>query len=275
MKTRGDLVVDEPTAQNAGTVRALERGMDVLSQFSVTDQHLTLAELSRRTGLHRATTHRLLKTMENRGFVTWDQERQLYSVGPSLLRILYALDRTAAFAALLQPELDMVSSESGETIGLAVLDGTHVKFIAVRMTSNPFKPSMPTGADFALQETWNANVKVFLASLGPEEQREILAGPVTRYTAYTVHDPVALALQLAKIAKEGVAYDFEERDLGRCAAAVPVRDGQSRIVAALSMVVPTERFGPQQVPVHTKTLLVASEAMTKKMTAHGATYVKT
>ena len=48
------------------------------------------------------------------------------------------------------------------------------------------------------------------------------------------------------MADEGVAFDIEERNLGTCAVAAPVRDQLGKVIAALSVIVPTGRFGPDE-----------------------------
>ena len=59
----------EPTAGDRYLVPALQRGMQLLAQFSRDERELTGAELSRRLDLPRASVFRLLQTLEQMGFV--------------------------------------------------------------------------------------------------------------------------------------------------------------------------------------------------------------
>jgi DNA-binding IclR family transcriptional regulator len=67
-----------------------------------------------------------------------------------------------------------------------------------------------------------------------------------------VTDRAALAAELETVAREGVAYDIEGLYLGTCAVGAPVRDQLGAIAAAISVVVPTGRFGPAERQVCTE-----------------------
>ena len=64
-------------------VQALSRGLGILSQFTGESRELSLAELSRRTGLHKGTVFRFVKTLEADSYLTYNSESGLYSVGPA------------------------------------------------------------------------------------------------------------------------------------------------------------------------------------------------
>jgi DNA-binding IclR family transcriptional regulator len=84
--------------------------------------------------------------------------------------------------------------------------------------------------------------KVLLAFAPPEVQRAVLAD-LPRVTAYTITQPGTLQRQLAAVLRDDYATTVEEMSLGACSVGVPVRrthrDGQSEVVAALGIVVPS------------------------------------
>ena len=63
-----------------------------------------------------------------------------------------------------------------------------------------------------------------------------------QHTPRTITDPGELAAQLDEVRRQGVAFDIEERDMGTCAVAAPVRDQTGKVIATLAVVVPTGRF---------------------------------
>jgi IclR family KDG regulon transcriptional repressor len=63
------------------------------------------------------------------------------------------------------------------------------------------------------------------------------------------------------VAREGVAFDQEERNLGTCAVAAPVRDQLGKVIAALSVVAPTGRFGPVEKKSHAEAVKEAASAL--------------
>ena len=52
--------------------------------------------------------------------------------------------------------------------------------------------------------------------------------------------------EFERIRNDGVAFDIEERNVGTCAVAAPVRDQLGAVIAGLSVVVPTGRFGQEE-----------------------------
>ncbi len=112
------------------------------------------------------------------------------------------------------------------------------------LTSHLFKPSLPLGR--VMHDLANSHAQVF-AAFAPEAERErFLAVPQSKITPNTLTDPAEIALRLDKVAAEGVAFDLEEHGLGICAVAAPVWDRNGDLKAALSVVAPKERFGPQE-----------------------------
>ena len=67
--------------------------------------------------------------------------------------------------------------------------------------------------------------------------------------------------ELDKVAFDGVAFDMEERNVGTCAVAAPVRDQLGKVIAALSIVVPTGRFGTAERPRYAEAVKVAAEIL--------------
>jgi DNA-binding IclR family transcriptional regulator len=78
--------------------------------------------------------------------------------------------------------------------------------------------------------------KVLLAHASEDVQQAVLAD-LRRVTAYTVVQPGRLRAELARVRQEGFAQTSEEMSLGACSVAVPVRDGDDQVVAALGIVV--------------------------------------
>ena len=100
-------------------VQSVDRALDLLEALGEAERSLSLAEVAQRTGLTPPTAHRLLRTMQARGYVNQHASRE-YSPGPALI----ALGRkaTPALAVLAQPVLAELEEISGETANLAVLD---------------------------------------------------------------------------------------------------------------------------------------------------------
>ena len=85
--------------------------------------------------------------------------------------------------------------------------------------------------------------KVLLAALSEKTLDEIVRERgLPRFTNNTITDLSALKTELAKIRKREYAIDNEEIEEGLKCAAAPLRDSEDKVVAAISISVPRERF---------------------------------
>jgi DNA-binding IclR family transcriptional regulator len=241
-------------------VQSLSRGLGILSQFTAESRSLSLADLSRRTGLHRATVYRFVRTLEAEGFLVCDPDSGLYSVGPAWATALYSLGNETVLAGILNDDTHTLSEAIGETVTLAVRRGDQVQIIAITHSSRLFRPRLPNSSLVALNQFWNVNAKVHLAFASEDTRRRMLAIPATRYTEKTMTDRKVIAACLARVAEEGVAYDLEEQQKGVCAIGVPVFE-RGAVVLALGCVVPVERFTEADVERLRRELIAAAGMM--------------
>ena len=225
-------------------VRALSRGLRVLALFTIDHSEWSLSDLARATGLHKATTYRMTRTMEAEGFLAVDPDTGKYHLGPSVIPLSYLAQTQAELERIAKPFMERLAEDTGETANLAVeVEGTSV-VIGTVLTSNTFKPAMPIGR--VLTDLSNTHGKVFAAYRSETEKAKILAKPQPRLTPYSLTDPAKIAAELTRVRDEGVAYDLEEHGLGVCSVGAPVYGHNGAIMATLSVVAPKERFGPDE-----------------------------
>jgi IclR family transcriptional regulator, KDG regulon repressor len=230
--------------ENAFIVRALAKGLSILGLFDAENREWTLDEIAEGAGLPRMTAYRMIRTMESARYLVRDPVTNRYHLGPALLATMYLTDGYAELAAIVRPYLTELADKTGEAATLAIeVDGVAVGVDLVD-TARPFRREVALGR--IIGDTANANGKVFAAFKTPAERAEILARPRPQLTPRTVVDADALAQELDRVAVEGVAFDLEERNAGTCAVAAPVRDQLGRVIAALSVIVPSGRFGPDE-----------------------------
>ncbi len=226
-------------------VQSLSRGLGILSQFTAESRSLSLPDLARRTGLHRATAYRFIRTLEVEGFVTYDPDSALYSVGPAWAAALYSLGSETALTEILNSDMQALSEALSETCTLSVRRGDQVQIINVIDSSRLFRPRLPNSSLVALNEFWNVNSKIHLAFASEDTRRRMLAIPAVRYTQNTLTDRKAIAACLDRVATDRVACDCEEHDLEVCAIAVPVFE-KGNVALALGVVTPVDRFGRER-----------------------------
>jgi DNA-binding IclR family transcriptional regulator len=190
------------------------------------------------------TAYRMIRTMESSRYLVRDPVTNRYHLGPALLATMYLSGGYSELAAIVRPYLVDLTEQTGEAATLAIeLDGVAVSVDMVD-TPRPLRREVAVGR--IIGDTASANGKIFAAFKTEAEKAEILAGDHPRLTPHTITDPKVLAKELGRVAREEVAFDIEERNVGTCAVAAPVRDQLGKVIAAISLIVPAGRFGPDE-----------------------------
>lgn len=246
-RPRGRVAELDKQVDGAGSgfvVRALAKGLTVLGLFDAENPEWSLDEIAERAGLPRMTAYRMIRTMESASYLVRDTVTGRYHLGPALLATTYLSESYSELVRIARPYLEDLAAETGESATLAVeVDGVAVSVYMVD-TPRPLKREVAVGR--IIGDTANANGKIFAAYKSEEERAQVLALPRTKHTSSTITDPLALAAELDKVRREGIAFDFEERNVGTCAVGAPVRDQLGKVIAAIAVVVPTGRFGPDE-----------------------------
>jgi DNA-binding IclR family transcriptional regulator len=249
-------------------IQSLSRGLAILSQFSADNKTLSLTELSRRTGLHRATIHRFVKTLEYEGYLV-STAAGSYSVGPAWAMQLYSLGSETVFAEILSKDVRALADSSQETVALGVRQGDNVNIVHALPPARSFVPTLPSNRIASLYVTWNVHAQIFLSLSNEEARRKILDFKQTRFTEHTVVDAQEAYARLERVRLEGVAYDREEFHLGTCAVGVPIMS-RNKPVAVIALVVPVERFTDDALPSFIEQLRAAAGEIEKRFVQSGA-----
>jgi DNA-binding IclR family transcriptional regulator len=221
-------------------VQALAKGLAVLGLFDAENREWSLDEMTARLGLPRMTGYRMARTLQACGYLVTDKVTGKYRLGPSLLAATYLSEGYADLVGMAQPYLESLVHQTGESATLAVeVDGVAV---CVAMLDSPRPHRREVAVGRVIGDTANAHGKMFAACKPDEERARIVDSVHERHTPRTITDPSELGAQLDEAHRQGVAFDIEERDLGACAVASPVRDQTGNVIATLAVVVPTGRF---------------------------------
>ena len=245
-------------------VQALSRGLGILSQFTARDPALSLAELSRRTGLHRATVYRFAKTLQAEGFLTQDTAAGVYRVGPAWAAALYTLGSNSVLADILSRDLKSLAEATGQGASISVRKGDHVQIINVVPVSNDDAPELPASSLVPLSEHALVHARVHLAYSSEDTRQRMTAVPVTRHTERTVTDKAVIRAQLEQTAAEGIAYSSDEFRKGLSAMAVPIFS-KGDMVAALGLLIPSQRFTDDRTEGFARELRMAAAMMGRRL----------
>lgn len=105
-----------------GGVAAVDRAFDILHAFHHDKAVLTLAEISRITGLYKSTILRLMGSLEKYGFV-WQRADGLYQLGPGLLGLASIFQDSFNLRDFVEPVLEELVTATNEGATFFIRDG--------------------------------------------------------------------------------------------------------------------------------------------------------
>jgi DNA-binding IclR family transcriptional regulator len=240
-------------------VRAVDRAMQILSAFDSEHEERGVTEIAQATGLHKATTHRLMMTLLNGDFLERTPDGEKFRLGLRLVELglgaLRRLDvRRAAF-----PYMEALVERFQETCDLGIFDRGEVLYVEVVHSQHSLTIAARIGR--RLPAYCTASGRVFLAFLPPEVVEPILSAPLARCTEKTITSLSHLREELEATRERGYALDDEELEAGIRAVSAPIRDIHGHVIAALSIPGPTNRMPPERIPVIVEALLEATHAI--------------
>ena len=262
-----DSVVAEAAPRNPRRIQAVDHAIDVLDVLAKSGCALGVSDIARRTGLSKATVHHLLATLESRRFVMRDPASTRYRLSWALYELGSSVVRDVDISRAARPYLDKLAAQTSESVLLGILDEDSVLYLdrgeapsGLRMTAN-------AGRRGPLHAT--ASGKVLLAYTRDAQLFERIAcRPLPRFTTTTITEPSALRQELAQARQQGFATCWQEREVGLCSLAVPLRNYVGAVVGSLTVAGPATRLTMRTLQAH----LAPLHAARHKIEAHlGAT----
>ncbi|WP_208777905.1 IclR family transcriptional regulator [Streptomyces griseorubiginosus] len=210
------------------------RLLDVLFAFRAGRSRLTLAELTRDTGLPHATVRRLAMELVEAGALERASDGS-FTVGIRLWQLGTLALLSLPLRTVALPFMDDLHTALRQHVQLAVLEGTEAVLVERLSSGRAVDVMSQPGGRLPLH--CSGVGKVLLAHAGSELIEQVLAQGLPAYTERTVTDPVRLREQLDECRETGVAVVLQEATLGADSVATRVLDDEGKVVAALSVVV--------------------------------------
>lgn len=226
-------------------VAVLDRIVEVLEAVEEGAHRFT--RIAERTGLSRSTAHRLIKALQDHGFLAHCGGFG-YRLGPRLLRLASEAMRELPVRDLAHPVLQRLVCVTGESAQLFVRSGDVRVCIDAVESPNELRTIVPVGASLPL--TAGSAAKVFLAySTRPERLIRKAAEP----------ERFAHEVELAR--SRGWASSAGERQPGVGSVSAPVVGPYGIIVAVVSVSGPVSRMGRISARRYVPAVLEAAKAI--------------
>ena len=193
----------------------------------------------------KSSAHDLMNSLAKQGFLTKTEDNR-YRLGWRLVTLSETLLATTELRKEAHPVMEELAAQYQETIHLAVLDDTQAVYVD-KLEGNQAVRVELTALGARLYAHCSALGKVLLAFSPKEEVNRIIkTAGLPRFTLNTITDAEELRQALAKIQKQGYAYDLEEILPDLCCVGAPIYNHSGRVIAAISMSIPAYRFRRSQ-----------------------------
>ncbi|MCV7154832.1 IclR family transcriptional regulator [Mycolicibacterium pyrenivorans] len=243
------------TSRVDSSTSVVRRISALLAAFEPHETSLGVNELARRTAIPKATVSRLVKDLESVGFV--ERNGRKVVLGLRLFELGERASRRRSVREVALPFMADLREASGQTIHLAILDGTDVVYVEILRGRDA--PRFPSAVGRRLPAHATGVGKALLAGSSSDVIDAAIAAGLGRVGPRTITSSGALRRQLAWIKSSGMAYEHEESAVGVACVASAVRVNDGPPIAAVSASgwigkVDIRRMGPA---VHTTALSIA------------------
>lgn len=213
-------------------VQSLERGLAIIRVFSAQQPSMTVSEIAAEVGLTRAAVRRFLLTLSELGYVHGKNNR--FELTPQVLELGYSYLSSLSFPDVALPRLEQLVIHTAEASEGSILDRGDIVYVVRVPGPTMMTISVNVGARRPAYAT--AMGRVMLAHLPAAELDHYLDTYVLEpVLPRTITDPDEFRAELGRVRESGFALVNQELEEGLVAIAVPVRDRNGRVRAAINL----------------------------------------
>ena len=219
------------TIKETDFLGGLAKGLKVIEAFTAEKERMSISDMSTATGLDRATARRCLLTLHSLGYASYDGK--YFSLTPRVLRLGTGSLATMPLPRILQPRLDLLSADIGQSVSVSILDGAEIVYIARSAQQRVMSVTLMPGS--RLPAYCTSMGRVILSHMPESDAVQVLeAQPRIKRTDRTKIDLNEILEELRRIRSQGYAINDQEVEIGLRSIAVPIFNVHGNTVAALN-----------------------------------------
>lgn len=177
------------------------------------------------SGFAKSSAHRILAVLLSEGLAEYCAHDKTYRPGPKLMQWVAHIWRNTDIRRAAHGQLEALRDACGHNVALAVQEENSVLYISTA-DSYPVRFAPKVGERASLHCT--AVGKILLAYLEPAQRKIILNKIVLdKSTERSIRSRTALAKELQKVRRRGIAFNDREEFMQICGIAMPIFDMQA------------------------------------------------
>ena len=212
--------------------KALRRlsGPSGLKLFTIERPEMSLADISRASGLHKTTAHRLLRALQSESLIDRNAATSAYSLGAGLMAFGVQALASSDLRRRVHPLLKALARESGETATLEVPVEDSMLILDEVVGSHLVAAAGNIGTRWPMHATSTGNVWIAFEESGMDR----IGNQLQPLTARTLTSKESFQAQLPDIRRRGFAVSVDELEDGFTAVATVIRGTLGEVQGALS-----------------------------------------
>lgn len=231
---------DEGTPKEANKlIEAVDKALCILECFSDAKSEMSLKDLSEGTGLNKSRILRLAGTLSSHGFLI-RRKGARYSLGPQLLMLGKMYERSNTLISHARPIMKELALLIGESVKLFVIEGKKRVCLARELGPSRLHYAIKEGEVLPLSA--GAGGKVLMAYASSAFRNEIYDLGLEKITPATIVKREQLMEELESVRLQGYAVSNGELVYEVGGVAAPIFDNDQKVVAALTVAGPIQRF---------------------------------
>lgn len=226
------------------------KALGLLEFFSEDQPELGLSELARKSGLDKAAVHRMMGSMAESGLVEQQADSRLYRLGAGVLRLARVRETAFPIVSVVQPMLEELSAETGETAHASLISGRALANIATCESKKGSRVSLVAGEVLPFHST--ASGLAALAHADEALVKRVLAAPKVARTRFTETDADAIRTRIQEVREAGYSEADQTNEEDVHGLAAPLFDRTGTACGAVSVSTPSHRVteGQRQLSLH-------------------------
>jgi len=268
MKKRGRRRIGEVNLRTS-FLKSAERTLDVL-EFLSKNRSIGITELADIIKIGRSTAHRILTTLEKKGFAVQDPDTGRYALGHMVFQLTSSVIHMIKPVRYARPYLEELCKKTGENVAFSVITpGKDRSLILAEEITDKAVIARPI-----LFQRFPIHVcpcgKAYLLSLNDKQLNTALSkNDIVRFTEYAPASLLTLKRQLARFHRLGYTISQDEFSIGLSAMASGLCDAEDKFAGAIMIVGPSFRFTDRNIKQWGKLLLQTSAKLSLELKAKG------
>lgn len=213
-------------------VQSLARGLEVIRAFAGHTGTLTLTQVAHITGMSRAAARRFLLTLNELGYMATDGKT--FRLTPKVLELGYSYLSNAPLPQIISPHIQDLAAKVHLPTSAAVLDGPNVLYISRASGTRLLQLDITIGKK--LPASTSSLGRALLSGLSDDRLKQFFETNKTKRLTpltKTSTDDLLSAVRIGRT--DGYWVMDQEMEIGMRSLAVPIRDKDGAVVAAINI----------------------------------------